>query len=101
MGSDVNVTMSDAKALVGIAVGFVIISWEAANSFGAPLGGLVVVLAGLFFLVVLVSYLVEKIRDRPGQRLHIYKRIILSLMAWAFIVAVIAARFAFHPRALF
>jgi len=52
--------MSDAKALVGIAVGFVIISWEAANSFGAPLGGLVVVLAGLFFLVVLVSYLVGK-----------------------------------------
>ena len=93
--------MSDAKTLGGIAVGFALISWEVANSFGPMLGGLAIVLAGLFFLVVLVSYLVEKIRNRPGPRLHIYKRIILSLMAWAFIVAVIATRFAFRPRAIF
>ena len=93
--------MSDAKTLVGIAVAFTIISSLVANNFGAMLGGLVVFLAGLFFLVVLFSYLVEKVRNRPGPRLHIYKRIILSLMAWAFIVAIFAARFAFHPRALF
>ena len=71
--------MSDAKTLVGIAVAFTIISSLVANNFGAMLGGLVVFLAGLFFLVVLVSYLVEKVRNRPGPRLHIYKRIILSL----------------------
>jgi hypothetical protein len=65
------------------------------------LGGLFIVLAGLFLLIVLGSYPVEKIRNRPGQRLHIYKRIILSAMAWAFIVAVITARLASHPRALF
>jgi len=64
--------MSDAKTLVGIAVAFTIISSLVANNFGAMLGGLVVFLAGLFFLVVLVSYLVEKVRNRPGPRLHIY-----------------------------
>ena len=52
--------MSDAKTLVGIAVAFTIISSLVANNFGAMLGGLVVFLAGLFFLVVLVSYLVRK-----------------------------------------
>jgi hypothetical protein len=101
MGQDGNVTMSDAKILGGIAVWFAIVSWWISNSFEKILGALVFVLAVLFFFVVLSSYLVEKIRNRPGQQLHIYKRLILSLMAWAFIVAVIAARFSFHPRALF
>ena len=47
--------MSEAKTLGGIAVGFALISWEVANSFRPMLGGLAIVLAGLFFLVVLVS----------------------------------------------
>jgi len=93
--------MSDAKTLGKIAIWFAILSWWVANSFSPILGGLVTVLAGLFFLVVLLSYLVEKIRNRPGPRIHIYKRVILSFMAWAFIVAALAARFTFHPRALF